>query len=119
MKLCVILALTASAPAGLIVSLNPTADSFVSSANPARNFGSAGALDVSGTGTLKGEFDSLLRFDLATAKTQFDIAFGAGQWAIDSVTLRLTTATPNNSIFNNPNAAGSVFHQMAVQRLMD
>ena len=46
-----------------------------------------------------------MRFDLANARTAFDIQFGAGQWSIQSITLSLTAASPNNAIFNS-SAAG-------------
>lgn len=101
-----VLALTASASAGLIVTLNPSADTFVSAANAGRNYGAAGALGVAAAGLPKGEFDSLLRFNLASAKTAFDASFGAGMWALDSMSLQLTSTTPGNPIFNSPSAAG-------------
>jgi hypothetical protein len=89
------------------VLLNPTQDAFVSSANSTNNYGAAGALLVDAAGLPKGEFDSLLQFNLATAKSTFDADFGTGNWVIQSIKLQLTTNTPNNSIFNSPNTAGS------------
>lgn len=109
------LILTGSASAAL-VTLNPTQDAFVMAANSSSNYGGAGALGISGFAVLpNGEFDSLLQFNLAAAKASFDTTFGAGQWAINSITLQLTAAPPNNSLFNgfgagpggtNVNAAG-------------
>lgn len=88
-------------------TLSPTQDTFVSSANSTSNYGAAGALLVNAAGLPKGEFDSLLQFDFAAAKSSFDITFGIGQWSIQSVTLQLTSANPGNPIFNSPAAAGS------------
>jgi hypothetical protein len=94
------------APAlGAIATMNPVADTFVSSANPSGNFGGAGALEVSAPNLPKGEFQSLMKFDTSAAKSSFDAAFGVGQWQVQSVTLQLTSANPLNPIFNT-NAAG-------------
>jgi hypothetical protein len=102
-------ALAALAPAASAtqVLLNPTQDAFVSSANPSSNYGKAGALLVDAAGLPKGEFDSLLEFNLASAKSTFDSTFGVGNWVIQSIQLQLISTTPNNSIFNSPNTAGS------------
>lgn len=97
--------LQAASPA--TVTLNPTQDAFVSSANPGNNYGAAGALLINAAGLPKGEFDSLLQFNLAAAKSTFDSTFGIGQWSIQSITLQLTSASPNNGLFNSPAAAGS------------
>lgn len=96
-----------SASAATVVSLQAVADTHVSAANAASSFGNAGALAVSGTGNANGEFQSLLRFNLATVKSTFDAAYGIGGWTLDSVQLQLTAATPNNPIFN-ANAAGLI-----------
>ncbi len=101
--------LSASCAFGATFSLNPGLDAFVA-AGPmgnlsANNYGAAGALSLSAPGLSQGEFQSLLQFNLAAAKVSFDAQFGAGQWIIQSVTLQLTAAAPNNSIFNAP-AAG-------------
>jgi hypothetical protein len=90
-----------------VQSTNPVADAFVS-ANPARsgnNFGGAGALEVSAPGLPNGEYQGLMKFNLAAAKASFDATFGAGAWTVDAVTLQLTSSTPNNPIFN-ANAVG-------------
>ena len=88
------------------VSLNPISDAFVSSANAGNNYGGAGAIAVSASGLAKGEFQSLLQFDLSSAKTSFDTTFGAGQWTVQSIGLQLTAAVPGAAIFNT-SAAGS------------
>src|SRR5437764_9801832 len=90
------------------VSLNPIADTFVMSAQPASNFGGAGGLGVSPPALPQGLFETLMKFDLASAKSSFDSTFGVGQWRIQSITLQLTTATPNNPIFNANGAGASI-----------
>jgi hypothetical protein len=104
---CALIPLTALAGTSIAatVTLNPIADAFVSSANAGNNYGAAGALDVAAPALPKGEFQSLIRFDLAGAKSSFDAQFGAGQWQVQSATLQCTATNPNNPIFNNP-AAG-------------
>jgi hypothetical protein len=106
MKLGTILSLliVPFAPAAT-VTLNPLADAFVSSANPSSNYGGAGALAISAAGLPKGEFNSLLKFDLAAAKNSFDATFGSGLWVIDSLTIHFTAVDPNNALYNG-NGAG-------------
>lgn len=90
-------------------ALNPSSDAFVTTGPSGNlsgnNYGGAGALDVAAPGLAKGEFQSVLQFDLSGARTSFDTQFGAGQWNIQSITLSLTATSPNNAIFN-PSAAG-------------
>lgn len=100
------LALPAFTASAIQFSLSPTQDAFVSSANSTSNYGAAGALLVNAAGLPKGEFDSLLEFNFASAKSAFDLQFGAGNWVIQSIKLQLTSANPNNVIFNSPAAAG-------------
>ena len=90
-------------------TLNPSMDAFVT-AGPsgnlsAKNYGAAGALSVAAPGLAKGEFQSVLQFNLSAARTSFDAQFGTGQWSIQSITLQLTATAPNNAIFN-ASAAG-------------
>jgi hypothetical protein len=99
--------LAPSARAAQQVTVVPSADTFVSSAEPTYNYGSAGALEVSGAGASGGEFQGLMRFDLSAAKATFDAAYGAGGWKLDSASLKLTTSAPNNPIFS-ANAAGPI-----------
>jgi hypothetical protein len=76
----------------------PTQDAFVSaaSANVNSNYGGAGALAVAGSGDSKGEFDSVLEFNLSTA---------AGL-TIQSITLQFNASNPANLIFNSPQTSG-------------
>lgn len=109
-----------------MVSLTSINDAFVSggSADPSSgsstaNYGGAGALQVSASGSIKGEMQSLLKFDLASAKTAFDAEFGAGNWLIQSITLQLGTnfgapgAQPNNPIFNSISAGAFAIDWLA------
>ena len=91
--------------------INPTADTFVSSANPGSNYGAAGSLEVSATSSANGEFDSFLRFNLGSTLTYFNGLYGAGNWTVQSITLTLTATKPNNAIFN-ASAAGTFAVQL-------
>ena len=86
-------------------SLNPSADAFVDGNLANNNYGGAGALSVAAPGLAQGEFQSVVQFNFAAAKSSFDTQFGVGQWTIQSVSLQLTAAAPNNGIFN-ASAAG-------------
>lgn len=98
---------TGIAEADAFVTTGPTGDLV------ANNYGAAGALAVSGADAtrsgsgFRGLFESVLRFDLASAKGAFDLSFGAGLWAVESITLQLVTTTPNNAIFND-NSTGQI-----------
>jgi hypothetical protein len=90
-------------------SSNPSADAFVANGSSGNlslnNYGAAGAICVAAPGLAQGEFQSVLQFNLSSAKASFDSQFGAGLWSIQSVTLQLTATAPNNAIFNS-SAAG-------------
>ena len=92
-------------------TINPTADTFVSATNPGNNYGAAGALGVSTSGSSKGEFDSFIRFNFASTETYFNNLYGAGNWTPQSITLQLA-ATPNNNAIFNANAAGNFSIQL-------
>ena len=89
---------------------NTIADAFLSGASPTLNFGGAGTLAIAPASSAKGEFDSLIMFDLAGAISQFNATYGAGNWQITSVTLSLASnfgtqgAQPNNNLFGPINA---------------
>src|SRR4051812_9362225 len=84
------------------VTLNPVADAFVASSEPTSNYGGGGAFGVSVPTTLNNELQTLLRFDLSTAKTSFDTTLGAGNWSLSSALLQLSATSANSSIFNTP-----------------
>jgi hypothetical protein len=86
-------------------SIQPIADAFVTSGASgslsSSNFGAAGSLAIGASGLPQGEFQSVLKFNLSAAESSFNAQFGSGQWAIQSVTLQLTSSPHNNAIFNN------------------
>jgi hypothetical protein len=84
-------------------------DAYLRAAAPTTNFGGAGALVVAGSSAAntKGEFASVLKFDLSVATSALDTAYGAGNWTVESILLELTVVVPNNVNFN-ANAAGTL-----------
>jgi len=102
--------------AALPVSLNasPTtfsqivaADTYVSSGEPAVNFGSKGAMEIAVPTTLQNRTqESLIRFNTSAVKSVFDTDYGAGNWTISSIKLQFfsnySTAgmQPGNTSFN-------------------
>jgi hypothetical protein len=95
----------ASASRADVVTMIPVADSFVDSAQPDFNYGGAGAMQIAPTGSPNGEFQAVIRFDTSTAVAMLDASLGQGNWRIQSITLQLAAAPPNNPIFN-PATAG-------------
>ena len=97
--------LVALAASGASVSTDALSDAFVATGPTGNlsgdNFGSAGALAISAGALPKGEFQSVVQFDLSAARNSFDSQFGAGLWTAESVTLRLTASPHSNSIFND------------------
>jgi hypothetical protein len=90
----------AARAASFTVNLIPSADAFVSSNSSSLNYGGAGALEVSGSASSDGAFESVLLFADSAAKSSFDAQFGAGNWIVTSISLKLTSATSNSSLFN-------------------
>jgi hypothetical protein len=92
--------------AQIVVTNTPVADSFVRSLQPTQNYGAAGALSVSGSiatntsGVQEGLLDSFLQFNVSGDVSNFNSAFGVGQWTISGVTLALTAQSANNADFN-------------------
>lgn len=97
---------------GATFNTNSFSDAFVTTGPggnlSGNNYGAAGALGISAPGSAKGEFQSVMQFDAASAFNSFNNQYGAGQWSIQSASLQLTAAPTNNSFFN-PNTAGQ-FH---------
>jgi hypothetical protein len=102
------------AKAQITYSGSDDADAFLatgSAGNPAGsdltdgNFGGAGILVVASAASVKGEFQSLLKFNLTNAIAQFNTSFGAGNWRVTAISLTLTSnygtagVQPNNAIF--------------------
>jgi hypothetical protein len=93
-------ALCAASVQAANVSINPVADAFVDSSQPDNNYGALGKLAVAASGKPNGEFQSVMRFDVASTKTAFDAQFGVGQWTIQSITLQLTASAATDPFFN-------------------
>lgn len=102
MAICLLVFCTATTrAASLTVNLTPpTADALVDSSSANSNFGGAGALEVSGSASSTGTFESVLKFATSAAKASFDTQFGAGNWSVTGISLKLTSASVNNAIFN-------------------
>jgi hypothetical protein len=70
------------------------------------NFGGAGTLAVAPPSAPKGEFQSVIQFNLSNGPALFNAAYGSNNWTISGVSLQLTSnygtagAQPNNPIFN-------------------
>jgi hypothetical protein len=113
----VVCCLTAAAPlAGkadtTFTITNTVADSFLSGNAPTLNYGGAGTLAISPAGSPKGEFNSVIKFNPGSAVTQFNTTYGAGNWQIGGLVLRLAssfgtngTVPSNNNL--NPVSGGS------------
>ncbi len=100
----VCLGLIAGGASAQTVSINPSEDAFVAASSANSNYGSAGALGISGSAASKGIFNSVIKFNLSSVKTSFDTLYGAGLWSVQTVTLKLTATPPNNTLFNDQSA---------------
>ena len=89
---------------------NSTADAFLNAANPTLNYGAAGTLAIAPSSSAKGEFDSVLLFNTASAVSQFNSTYGNGDWTITGLMLSLSSnygiqgEQPGNALFNTINA---------------
>lgn len=103
------------AKAQVTYTATTSADAFLpagSTNNPAGsnlsnlNFGGAGTLVVAPSDSVKGEFQSVIKFNLAGATNLFNASFGTNNWLITNIALELTSnygasgVQPNNPIFN-------------------
>ena len=70
------------------------------------NFGAAGTMGVAPATAMKGEFQSVARFDFSDAAPFFNTNYGSNGWTITGISLTLTSnygtagVQPNNAIFN-------------------
>jgi hypothetical protein len=117
---CFIVAIPAAGrPQSSFTVNNTIADAFLaagSAANPVGanltglNFGAAGTLAIAPASSTKGEFDSVIEFNLSGAFNQFNSTYGAGNWQVGGLRLSLASnfggqgEQPNNGIFNSINA---------------
>ena len=85
-------------------STTPVADAYVATGAggelSTNNYGGGGALGLAAAGLPLGEFQSVIKFGLSSARNSFDGQFGAGLWTVQSVTLQLTASPHNNPIYN-------------------
>ena len=95
-----------------------TGDAFLASGSPSNpqgsdltslNYGGAGTLAIAPASSPNGAFDSIIKFNTASAVSQFNTMYGAGNWQITGLQLSLASnfgtqgAHPNNNVFNNVN----------------
>jgi hypothetical protein len=119
---CIVLVLgalgTAAIPlhAQITASQVVAADTFVSSGQPTMNFGALGAMEIaSPTSGQNRTEESLMQFNAAAIKSTFDSDYGAGNWTVTAVTLKLFSnfptagQQPGNSSFNKIAAGGFQF----------
>jgi hypothetical protein len=95
-----------------------TADAFLAAGSPnnpfgtdlsSTNFGKAGTLALAPASSTKGEFDSVIMFNTAGAVSQFNATYGAGNWQLTGLSLRLLSnfgvqgEQPTSRLFNTIN----------------
>lgn len=105
-----------------------SADAFLATGSPDNpvgsdltglNFGAAGTLAISPASAVKGEFQSVLQFDLADAVTLFNATYGTNGWTVTAISLELASNSatnglqPNNGIFNVINGGNFVIEWLA------
>jgi len=100
-------ALIGSCPSALAqatYTVTSTADAFLATGSPSNpagtnltglNFGAAGALVVAPATAIKGEFQSVLKFDLTGASNLFNTTYGTNNWMVGGFSLQLSS---NNGI---------------------
>lgn len=89
------------------LSQSVSADTYVSSGQPNMNFDNLGAMEIAGPTTAQNRTEeTLLLFDTAALETAFDADYGAGNWTVTSVSLKLFSNVsgagqqPGNTSFN-------------------
>ena len=110
----IILGLVAAARAQVTYTVISSADAFLATGAPGNpevsdltgvNFGAAGTLVVAPASSVKGEFQSVIRFDISGATNLFNAAYGTN-WVIDGISLEFASnygtggVQPNNPIFD-------------------
>jgi hypothetical protein len=111
----VILCLGLVAEAQVTNTSMTTADAFLCTGSPnydgganltGVNFGAAGTLAIAPASSAKGEFQSVIKFNLSNGVAMFNSTYGSNHWSITGVSLELTSnygvagVQPNNPIFN-------------------
>lgn len=95
-----------------LTSTNFTKDAFVTTSTPGNdrsnfNFGGTGSIGVAAPGMIKGTFESVFSLDFSSALAELNTTYGAGQWQVTDLKLKLVLVNPNNPIFN-AHTAGTV-----------
>ncbi|MEI7728911.1 MAG: hypothetical protein WCO56_05040 [Verrucomicrobiota bacterium] len=71
-----------------------------------RNFGAAGTLAIASGSSLKGEFQSVVEFNLSNAVALFNMTYGSNRWSVTGISLELNSnygmsgEQPNDATFN-------------------
>lgn len=110
-----LLVLPCLSEAQVTYTITTSADAFLATGSPNNpdgsdltglNYGAAGTLAISSASAVKGEFQSVLKFELSGAVTLFNTTYGTNGWTITGISLELTSnygtsgVQPNNGIFN-------------------
>ncbi len=98
------------------------ADAFMATGSPGNaagtnltglNFGAAGILVVASAASVKGEFQSVIQFNLSGATNLFNSTYGTNNWTVGDISLQLTSnygtagVQPDNALF--PTISGGQF----------
>jgi len=109
------LGLCSLAEAQVTYTITNYADAFLATGSPANpagadltglNFGGAGTLVVAPASSVKGEFQSVIKFNLSNGIALFNTTYGTNNWTVGAVSLELRSnygmdgVQPNNPIFN-------------------
>jgi len=104
---CAIILAAAPAARASTYSQPVGADTFVSSGEPDVNFGQRGGMEIAAPTTAQPRTELiLLQFNTSALQTSFDADYGAGNWAVTSLSLTLFSSVatagqqPNNASFN-------------------
>ena len=106
------LSLGSIAKAQVTVTNATIADAFLATGSPNNpmgadltglNFGAGGALVIAPASSYDGEYQSLLKFNLANAVECFNTNYGAGHWLITGIALALTSNYGTSGV--QPNSA--------------
>jgi hypothetical protein len=83
------------------------------------NFGAAGTVVVAPAASVKGEFQSVLKFSLSNAVALFNTNYGEDNWTITGISIQLTSnygtsgVQPNNAIFPMINSGNFVIEWLS------
>ncbi|MGD0745990.1 MAG: hypothetical protein ABSA45_12630 [Verrucomicrobiota bacterium] len=125
---CLLFSVCTLAQAQFTCTVTSSDDAFLATGSPGNpagtnltglNFGAAGVLAVAPAPAPKGEFQSILKFDLSGAVALFNGDCGTNGWTISGVSLELTSNVgaadeqPDNPIFNSVSGGNFVIEWLA------